>query len=467
MMKKYLLAALVAVSASSVSAQEFSSTVKTTADRDKASLKYKIGNGVSYFNRRKDSEFSIDAPTIRWNVNASCSGWDAGLSVSNVLGDIEGQFQKLQVTVVNSITGFVTQLPMLILQREDPGLYEMISSTILNGEELFNLKVQSCEAMSERFANSDNPLGELSDQSFWYEFSSAFDSSNKENTDIMTTMDDAEANKGENGVTTIEGNGNCGGDGQEKCNPVTDVIHYGFGKLFKGALTGQDANQYSNNSYAGGSYSVSLKPWVAQVWNDTDEAEAWIKRVIGTVSYATCESCDQMEIEAGEGVYTDIANEASEVYGLLLEQTESTSIPNRGVLQNLSSNDIFIDTSVIEALRAERSAQETFIRRISEEVGLLRVVDKLLASRRVLLVGSADPYFQSVSMNVEIIDKKLDLIADEIQMLSQELQLKRLARGDAIETLLSRHESRKRIGETQTTDKEASEVRKQIDRVNG
>ncbi|OES24329.1 hypothetical protein BFV94_4826 [Alteromonas macleodii] len=440
--------------------QEFSSELTSTVDRNSASLGYKIGNGVSYFNRRRDSEFSIEFPTVKWNLNASCSGWDAGLSVSNILDNVEGQFQKLQVEVVNSITGFVTQLPMLILQREDPGLYEMISSVIIDGEDLFNLKIQSCQAMSERFSNSDNPYGELADESFWYEFSSAFDSETKEDTDVVEVMDDADANKGEKGVVSMGGESKCGGADQPRCEPVTDVVQYGLGKLFKGALQGNDDDVYSE-------YGVRIKPWVAQIWADTDEASKWITDVIGNVTYATCEDCEQMEIEAGEGVYSDIADEAGVIYSILLELAESTEIPNRGVLQAMSSNEIFIDATVIEALRAEGNAREMFIRRISEDVALMKVVDKLLAARRVLLVGSADPYFQSVSMNKEIIEKKIELIADEVAMLSEELSLKKMARGDAIQTLLSRHDSRKRIGEgDQWSEREVKALKDRLERVN-
>lgn len=436
--------------------QDLSSKITTTVDRHSARLGYKIGNGVTFSNRHNEA-ISIDFPKIKWNVSATCSGWDAGLSVSNILDDVEGQFQNLQVQVVNSITGFVTQLPLLLLQRQDPGLYELISSTVLNGEDLFNLKIQSCEQMSERFSKG-NGFGEMSDEAFWYEFSSSFTSETKEDTDVVEKLDEANENKSALGVTKHGGEGKCAGEDMEKCDPVTDVVKSGVAKLFNDALNYEESDSED-------SYSVTMKPWVAQVWDDTEEAETWITDVIGTVKYATCEDCEQMEVTAGQGVYSDIAREAGEIYGRLLSLVESGDSPSQGDLEELSSNEVFVDTTVIEALRAERSAQSLFIRRISEDVGLMRVVDKLLASRRVLLVGSADPYFQSISMNVEIIDKKIDLISDEVKMLSEELKLKKMARGDALEMLLSRHESRQRIGESSNSTF-SPELREKLDKVN-
>ena len=74
----------------------------------------------------------------------------------------------------------------------------------------------------------------------------------------------------------------------------------------------------------------------------------------------------------------------------------------------------------------------------------MRVVEKLIASRRILLAGSADSLFASNELNVKIIKDKIALISDEISMIKQELELKRAARGDTIITLLGRFEARNR-----------------------
>lgn len=456
---KFLLVCAISCGCIDVVSADVDTRIDTTVERDAARLGYKIGNGTSFFNRRRDTEFSIEAPTIKWNLSANCSGWDAGLSVSNILDDVEGQFQKMQVAVVNSITGFVTQLPLLLIQREDPALYEMLTNTVIAGEDLFNLKIKSCESMAERFSNSDNPWGELSDESFWYSFSSSFSSETKDDTDVVEKLDEADEVKGENGVVKLGGDANCGGADQQACSPVIDVVKNGLEKAFKAALSGDDNDVYDE-------YDVSLKPWVAQIWEDADSAEDWIIRVIGDVQYATCEDCEQMEVTAGEGVYSDIADEAGDIYSVLLELSENTDIPSKGVLLSLSSNDVFIDVPVINALRAEKGLRELFIRRISEDIALMRVVDKLLASRRVLLTGAADSYFQSVSMNKDIIKEKIDLISDEVTLLAEELNLKKLSRGDAIEMLLSRHESRNRIGEPTISQEDVLELKKMIERVN-
>jgi hypothetical protein len=111
----------------------------------------------------------------------------------------------------------------------------------------------------------------------------------------------------------------------------------------------------------------------------------------------------------------------------------------------LSTIDLLVDSSVILALREEGVQRGLFISRISDDISLMRVVEKLIAGRRLLLAGAAESTFSGNEMNVKIIKGKVSLISDEISMIKQELELKKAARGDTIITLLTRFQARRNV----------------------
>lgn len=429
------------------------STIKSTLERMDSVLDYTIGSQRSLSARRGKPQVDIDFPKFGWNVGASCSGWDVSVSFEGLVDDAESQLNKLQKNVVNSVKGFIGSLPMLLLQREDPGLYEMLNNMLLNGEDIFEAKAETCQNMSERFSKSDNGLGTLQDSSFWMDFGQKEQDSRQSKGDLVKTIDEAEENKGDSGVIGMGGD-LCGGEGQESCKPVSAAANEGFQRLAENA--GVDA---SGNP---------ILPWYKKIWKTPGNATDWIKTVVGDVQYATCKECEKLKQTPGIGVYDDIANEANDIRELLREVVSREDIPSISELQKVSSNDVFVNESVVLALRDESVQQELFLTRIAEEIALLKTVDKLLAARRILMAGKADPSFSSTQKNVDIVDAKIKILADEVSLLKEELELKKVARGDTMRILLSRYESRRTINPESSYPGEVQRrINEGVQKVNG
>ncbi|GEA09146.1 integrating conjugative element protein [Alteromonas sp. KUL42] len=406
-------------------------------------LDYHIGSNRGVTNRRMRPTVDINAPEFGWNVGASCSGWDASISVSGMMNDAKSKFGKLYRDVVSSVTGFIINYPMLLIQREDPGLYEMLNHSILSGEDIFDVSAAHCRDMSKRYMDSSDGLGELLDASAWMEFAKK-EEDGKEDLDLVEEVDSADENKGEAGVVEMGGE-MCGAFGIKMCTPVIDVIQEG----------------YARNS-SGGTQSNSGEPmigWVEQIWASARDAQDWIVSVVGDVKYATCQECTKLSEIPGYGVYGYIADEASTVRELLIQIVESDATPSIDDLKSVSSNDVLIGEGVIMALRDETVMRGLFVDRVSQDVALLRVVDQLLAARRILIAGRGDANFSSVPKNNEIIDAKINMVSDEVMMIKEELELKRVARGDAVATLLGRYETRKAIRSGEDSGSGVSEYR--------
>ena len=84
------------------------------------------------------------------------------------------------------------------------------------------------------------------------------------------------------------------------------------------------------------------------------------------------------------------------------------------------------------------------------------------------MAGKADANFSSTSKNVEIIDEKIKMLADEVSLIKEELELKKVARGDTMLVLLSRYESRRSIKTQNGYDQEVNRrVVEGVIKVNG
>lgn len=442
--------------------------VDTVLDKMDPLLDYKIGGTSSLSRRRLTPTVDVNYPEFGWNVGASCSGWDAGISVSGLMNDAESKFQRLQKDVVSSITGFITQYPMLLIQRQDPGLYEMLNNSILNGEDIFDISAASCRDMSKRYMEGSNGLGDVVETSGWLEFSSNA-SEGKENKDLISEIENADENKGSTGVVAMCGE-KCGGDGLPMCKPVIDTIIEGFKKMSdeeynceanhdnpsKKPLNGSNSSfNLGNNSNA--SSTIGSDPvinWVYQIWDKPEDAARWIMDVVGDTQYATCQDCTKLIEIPGYGVYSFIADEATEIRDALSLIVEGDNVPSLVQLRDISSNDVLINESVIYALRDEVAQRHLFITRIAQDVALLRTVDMLLAARRIMIAGKGDANFTSVPKNLEIVDSKINMLAEEVGLIKEELELKRIARGDAVATLLGRFESRLNLRQDSSTDGE-------------
>ncbi|KZN63398.1 hypothetical protein [Pseudoalteromonas luteoviolacea] len=449
-MKLKLPALLISTLLVSITFESNANTTLVLEEQD-VSLTYKI-HGASYWSRQKENELPVNLPDLQWNIGADCSGFDAGISVEGLMNDLDSQFNRLQRDTVNAMKGFATSLPLLLIQRMDPGLYELINNGIIKGEELFNLSISSCQSMSEKF--SSNGFGALIDESTYYEFSSSLMSDpDKDETDIVKKMNEKGESKGEAGVPR-HGGGTCGERKSNPCKPVEDVVKAGIKIAYEKSLKQRTKVN-------------EPKPWIKNVFTDSSEAEGWITKTIGTVKYGTCKKCIQYEEVAGVGVYEDIASESLAISERLSAIVESSRIPDRSDLLSVSVNDMFVDENVIFALRDEQIHRGVFISRISDDLALMKVVDKLIAARRILLAGKSDPKFQSVTMNKEIIEARLQLISEEIRMLKEELELKASAKGDVIVQLLDRFKVRKNVDVNQIHSHFNKDMVDNLNRVSG
>ena len=86
---------------------------------------------------------------VGWNSNLICGDMSIQTTLRNQLNGITNGFQQIMSNVIQSATSAVASLPALIIQRADPGLYNLLTNGVLQARLDFDRSKLTCRAMAE------------------------------------------------------------------------------------------------------------------------------------------------------------------------------------------------------------------------------------------------------------------------------------------------------------------------------
>jgi integrating conjugative element protein (TIGR03755 family) len=90
---------------------------------------------------------------VGWNSNLICGDMSITTTLQNQLNGITNGFQTIMSNVIQSATSAVASLPALIIQRADPGLYNLLTNGILQARLDFDRSKMTCRAIANRMAD--------------------------------------------------------------------------------------------------------------------------------------------------------------------------------------------------------------------------------------------------------------------------------------------------------------------------
>lgn len=408
---------------------------------------------------------------ISWNMNASCGNFDIGATVSNQLNGVTDGFQNLMGQVVQNAQGAVASLPAMVIQRANPGLYDLLSNGVLQGRVDFDRASMSCRQMSEQMADMVTGQG-------WQQMAAAesWQSAAQSNADVVSAQEQVDQSGGNQGVTWVGGQ-RRGGSGQEPIRVVEDTARAGYNLLHGrsdttstapiadggggwgsvatnegtwiggGGLAGASGGSGSGGS-GSGSGSGSCLGGMCTVWQSPEEAAEWTQTVIGEQSIRTCDGCERSETQAGSGLVRELEREQQEVYGLLLGLVDGSEPLTPDNLRQVSAGDgLTVSRGVIESLRSDPEAS-LLIHRLSGEMALARTLTKALWARRLLLAGSSDPGIADNEQGMSALDRKLVALDRDIESLRSEMEI-RQALGNSAAGIALERASRRSQGASQ------------------
>ncbi|MCG8047510.1 MAG: integrating conjugative element protein [Candidatus Thiodiazotropha endolucinida] len=356
----------------------------------------------------------------------SCGKFDPVAAVTNTLNDIGAGIDNMMNAMTAAASAAIAALPALILQRANPGLYDMFQNALLQAEETMQLATKSCEQMEAEIAQGKNPYADLITLSKGNDWKVQMGVGGN---DAVTAKDAVETANGDNGVPWI--GGQAGGSGQPVLEFTGDIVKAGYNINMNRPIT------------TAGPVPPASATRLTQVWATPTDARNWVVDVVGENIVTTCDTCRKDSIP-GTGLLPKLNQEATAVTVEIQNLVSGATPLTLANLDNVTAPGVAITRQVIEAIREMPASEQSLIMgRLVSEISTARTVEKALYARRLLLSGRQVPEVYATEVAREHADISIAELDKEIENLLFETRVRKEVVSDTLATLLQRAAARR------------------------
>jgi integrating conjugative element protein (TIGR03755 family) len=357
-----------------------------------SALYYRIGGGDPAARASNPRSLSMKlglGGAVR--LNYSCGKYDMGLSWSNMMNG----FATLGTTISGAIKSGISALPMYVLQRAQPGLYELLQTYSQKADVAVSAALKSCEEMEAQIKAGGDPYADwlgLAKTETWKATSSS---------DVVSAKQNVETTGGGNGVSWI-GGGRAGGRSQQPIMLVKDLVTAGYNVTMNQPVLTGDTTDYSSVP----AFSTTK---LAKAFKHPVDASKYAQDVLGDMQIAVCDdaNCPTKGTSTGLGLAPKYEAEIPSIESTI-NSLVSASAPNYALLDDIGAPGVAIGREVIDALRElppfERSIA---VQRLTKEIALARTIDKALTIRNLLLTSVTLPEVTAATVAVSEAQKKV------------------------------------------------------------
>lgn len=396
--------------------------------RSQSQLYYRIGGSAPAGKSPNPNALAVKMGFgLKLNANYTCGKFDVGLSWANLMNG----FSSLGTQITGAVKAGISALPLYLLQRAQPGLYELFQTYAKKAEISVNAALETCEQMEAQIKQGKDPYAK------WVGLAKGEGWSGEAGTngDVVSAKSKVEADNGRKGVTWI-GNKVAGGFTQPAIRPVNDIVIAGYNLTMMQPVTASNTANYSTGGTP-----------LGKAFPRPQDAADFAVSVLGDHLIATCDepSCAQ------KGVFTAIGLQPkydAEIPTALnqVKLAISSSSPTYAALTASGAPDVSITTDVVRAIRElPADMQAISSERIAKEIALARTIEKALAVRAVLISGMSLPEVQKHEPAVAIAKEKVDQLTQFIQDLLFESRVRREMVSDTAGSLLQAYQGRRAI----------------------
>ncbi len=354
----------------------------------------------------------------------SCGKFDAVAAVTNTLNNIGAGVDNMLNAMTAAASAAIAALPALILQRANPGLYDLFQNALLQAEETMQLATKSCEQMEAEIAQGKNPYADLITLSKGNDWKRQMGIGGN---NAVTAKSRVEAANGKNGIPWI--GGQAGGSGQPMLEFTGDIVKAGY-------------NINMNRPIAAVGPPAAATRLTA-IWRAPTDARNWVVDVVGENIVTTCDTCRKDSVP-GTGLLPKLNQEAAGVTVELQELVSGATPLTLANLDNITAPGVAITRQVIEAIREmPASEQSLIIGRLVSEISTARTVEKALLARRLLLSGRQVPEVYATEVAREHADTAIAELDKEVEDLLFETRVRKEVVSETIATLLQRSAARR------------------------
>lgn len=376
-----------------------------------SSLYYRLGGG-SPANLALNSNMTIMHLGLNANLklNYSCGKFDIGLSWATLMNTLE----NLGSTITGAVQAGIAALPLYILQRAHPGLYNLFQNFSVKADLLVAASLKSCEEMEQIILAGGNPYEDwvkMAKGEGWKVQASA--SGNV--TSAKTDMNRNEFGQ-RRGVTWVFGT-LAGGSGQPPIEPVKDITTAGYNATLNLPATASPTTDHS-----AGPHGIQR---MVRAFRNAHSASTFTTEVLGDKAINLTEDEATTTSTAG-GLGPKLEEELLEVQPKLIAAVQLAGTVPYQDLSEISAPGMGITPQLMEAIRRmPPEAQSMVVGRLSEELAIQRVVDKALIARNILITGLSLPEVQAASEATADVQVKIDRLTQYIDDLLYEFRIRK------------------------------------------
>ncbi|WP_230971776.1 integrating conjugative element protein [Nitrogeniibacter aestuarii] len=432
-MKKKILPMFVALALLTVADAQAAQTPSS-----KSSLYYRLG-GSSPASRAPNpaaTSAKIGLSGVL-NLNYSCGQFDISASWSTLMNSFANFGQQIS----GAVQAGIASLPLYILQRAQPGLYELFQTYSAKAEEMISIATKSCQQMEREILAGENPY------QGWVTIAIGDDWKREAQTNqgnITQAADNVGQNDGSKGLPWL--GSQAGGGNMDPIRPIGDSIKAAYNVTMMLPISLGDAANYPSNK-------------LSKTFAAPSDAAEFAVDVVGEMYISTCTNtnCPVREVATAIGLIPKYEQEIPTAETQLATLMAS-AIPSGSDLQDASAPGVEVSRELVEAIRSlpptERPIAEG---RIAQDIALARTVDRGLTIRNLLLTGRTLPEVRANKRATDAIDEAVAQLNRHLDDLMYEVRIRREVVSEPAQALLqdymrSRSASRAtpRRGETDT-----------------
>jgi integrating conjugative element protein (TIGR03755 family) len=422
-MKNLLLIKGFCIAAACLLPATFATAQTQEVPRSNSSLYYRIGGGSPAAAAANPGTIALKLGfSSKLNANYTCGKFDLGASWSNLMNG----FSSLGTQITGAVKAGISALPLYILQRAQPGLYELFQTYAKKAEIGVSAALDSCEQMEAQIKQGQDPYAK------WIALAKGEGWTREGNTnnDVVKAKSNVESDNGSTGVTWL-GNVSAGGVGQPSIRPINDMMLAGYNVTMKQPVTASNTANYS-------SANVPL----TKAFPRPQDAANFAVEVLGDKIISTCDkpSCAPKGAVTATGLQlkyeTEIPSALTQINTAI-----ASSNPTYASLTSASAPGVSIATDVVRAIRElPADIQAISAQKLAKEVALARTIDKALTIRGLLITGMTLPEAQKFEPAVTEARARIETLNTSINNLLFESRVRREIVSDTSGTLIQAYQ---------------------------
>ncbi|RRD56507.1 integrating conjugative element protein [Comamonadaceae bacterium OH2545_COT-014] len=384
-----------------------------------STLYYRMGGGTpggAAANGRQVAANLGIGGTLR--LNYSCGKFDVGLSWQTLMNG----FAQLGTQVTNAVKAGIASLPLYILQRAQPGLYQLFQNYSQKADLMIAASLKTCEEMEAMIRQGQNPYEDwvrLAKGELWKAKAEA-------RGDVVQAKLDLNKNEEaqKRGVNWVFGR-RAGGTSSDALRPIRDLSIAGYN-----ATLNKAASASATTSYAS---AAEKNTRLVRAFPSPESMAKFTTEVLGDKRIYTCtqgsSDCPQpTTVTTATGLGPKYEAEFDIVAPKLAELANGSGASARvhAELQAIAAPGMAVSPQLLDALRGLPPATRAVaVNRLSQELAMHRVIDKALVARAALLTGMSLPEVTAAGEAMRDTQDTIDRLTRYIDDLMYEARIRK------------------------------------------